>query len=171
MRRHTHNTLRQWLSAEASADHGGAETSLFELFSTLPAVQPSAGFAGRVLAASGIEAPRPAWGWASRLALAASLVLVAASSSVLLPVALELLGLLTPAEVVTSLVDGMLAIGHRLEDILPLWQLATTLYRTLVQVVGSPPVLITLLAMTLLSATALRGLMSLVPARRSLTYV
>lgn len=171
MRRQDQQPMHIWLRAERAADDRLAERALGEVFAMLPEVAPSPGFRDRVLAASGIASAMVSpWGWRSRLALAACLLLVASSSAVLLPMVWELLGLLTPAEVVTALVDGGLTVSHRLHDVSPLWDLARTLYRTLLQVIAAPPVAVAISTMILLSAAALRSLMSLLPAQRSLGY-
>ncbi len=171
MREQNERQIHAWLQAERMADDRLAERTLGEVFTMLPEVVPSTGFRQRVLVASGIlpAVGRP-WSWRSRLALAACLLLVASSSAILLPMVWELLGLLTPAEVVTALVDGGLTVSHRLHDVSPLWDLGRTLYRTLLQVIVSPPVVLAIFAMFLLSAAALRSLMSLVPAQRSYGY-
>lgn len=170
--------LAHWLEAER-ADHAeDAEEALFGVFAALPQTVPTQGFAERVLMAAGVQEVAPAvvplrarpWSRASRLALAACLVLVAVSGALLLPATLELVALVSPTELVTGVVDGSRTLGHRLHDLSPLWQLATTLYGTVLKVAVSPPVLVLLLSMTLLSSAGLRSLMSLLPTRRSVGY-
>lgn len=189
--------LAAWLDAEGAADDRGAEWALREAFDALPQAVPSPEFSDRVLTAAGVGATAgttagtttdtsaagwsallgkaagwrgQSWSFGSRMALASCLVLVAVSSSFFLPAALEVLNLLTATEVITGVVDSGLAVGNRLQDIQPLWQLAKTLYGTLLHVVTSPPILLALLTLTLLSSAALRSLLSLLPARRSYGY-
>ena len=170
--KHQPPPLRAWLRAERMADDSLAEQTLSEIFAALPEVIPSPGFRQRVLAASGLApAAVRAWSWRSRLLVAACLVSVALSSVVLLPMVWQLLGLLAPADVITTLVDGVRTVGHRLRVVAPLWELGRTMYRTLLQVIAAPPVIIALSTMILLSTAAFRGLVSLVPARRSFGYV
>ena len=44
-----HDALTRWLQAEREADDPGAEAALLEMFESLPRLEPSAGFADRVL--------------------------------------------------------------------------------------------------------------------------
>jgi len=170
MNRRAHELLSNWLTAEGRAREAAAERALVEFFRLLPQAVPSPGFADRVVAAAW---PRPVLqlSWPMRVAIATCLLLAGLSTIFLMPIVLRLVRLVAPGDVIASLVDAFLALVDRLVGLLVVWQWVASLGESLLVVVTSPPVVVTLLGMTTLSALAYRSLSALLNPHRSSRYV
>ena len=163
------NTFQDWLAAEAQGRDDKAEEALHLLFESLPGPVPSADFADRVLEATGLlpqPLSRPA-----RALIAASLLLAGLASIFLVPVAVQLLSRVSPAEVLAVPVRGLTGLILRLDEAAAAWQFMARLGDVLRQVMATPPVALSLLTLTLLTALAARGLTELLAPQRSTGYV
>ena len=164
-------TCDRWLAAEQRGDDDGAELALAELFAALPLPVPAAGFADRVLRGAGLpplSAVYPRW---SRVAISACLLVVGAALAYTLPLALGLSRLVAPAEVAGALVQGIVGLLSRVDEVVELGRLLAAVVRTSWLVMTAPPVVATLLALTALAALTLRGLSELVSSNRNRAYV
>lgn len=176
MREHPKHTLRTWWNAETTGHEAEAERALLTLFKSLPEAVPSADFADRVLAGSGIEAgigtpitelTTPFRSLRARLAIASSLVLAGLAAAFLLPAVIGLTRLVTASEVIATIVQGFSALLQRLADLMSVWSFFSQLSETLMLVVTTPPVALVLMIWALQATLAFRGLTELLKPRRS----
>ncbi|MCP4661629.1 MAG: hypothetical protein GY856_40020, partial [bacterium] len=79
--------------------------------------------------------------------------------------------LVSPGEVIASLIDAFFALVDRLVGLLVVWQWVANVQDALLLIATSPPVAVTLLGMTALSALAYRSLSALLNPQRSSRYV
>jgi len=172
-----HKALDRWLAAERDDRSDEADEALFELFEALPLLEPSAGFADRVLLRTGlpvaVEVPAAglfAWRWA-RLALAVC-VLAVALSVLWLPQTLKALaGTLSLAGVVDVGVKLLSEASLALVSVLRFGDWLFDLGRMLAMPLATPPVLAVLGGCLLISILAFRFLHELITRERSWTYV
>jgi len=163
-----HRALAAWLQAEAALRAEEADRGLSELFAALPRPAVPAGFAERVMARAGL-APRPdllARRWA-RWTLGAAAGLSAAASVFLLPAVRALVGLVSPADLVSAGSRATIGVVRWLAEGLSLWQALAAVGEALAHVAGQPAVLAAAAASVLASAGGLRALQRLLAAERS----
>jgi len=166
--------IGRWLIAERDGRESAAEGALGRIFEALPTASPSAGFADRVLAGVGLGRVTPVaavYPWWSRAAIAACLILAGLASAYTLPLVFSLTRLVAPAEVAGVLVQGFVALVGRVDEALSLWRFFAGFIETLMLIVTAPPVLLTLLTLTVLSAFTFHGLSELLSLRRNPGYV
>ncbi len=175
---HRDDTIfKRWLAAERSGRDAAAEQALGALFVGLPQARPAADFADRVLAACG----RPVWmsrrgangpiPWWSRAAIAACLLLAGLAAALLLPLALSLVRFIAPGEAIGALVQGFVTAASRIDELLSLWRLGAQVVETALLIVTAPPVVLSLLTLTALSAFTFRGLKRVLVPYRSPDHV
>lgn len=174
--------LHRWLRAEQEGRDGDAERALAGMFRALPLDSPTAGFAHRVVAATGLR-PRTrtmAWGrvlirqllepdgdWRLRAASASVLTLAALTFTFLVPLMFGILRLVSPSEATVALTQGAAGFVERLAAVgLPLWDLGSRVSQALWTVAATPQVLTALVCGLLMASLALRGLIELVPDQR-----
>ena len=88
------------------------------------------------------------------------------AAAYLLPLVLSLIQVVAPAEAIGALVRGAVSLLGRLDDLLSIWRVWAWMVDTALLVATAPPVVLALLALTVLSALTLRGLqLALVPDR------
>ncbi len=167
---HRDDTIfKRWLAAESGGRDAAAEQALGALFSGLPRALPAADFADRVLAAVAGRQPVTARGplpWWSRAAIAACLLLTGLAAVLLLPLALSLVRIIAPGEAVGALIQGFVAVASRVDELLSLWRLWVHIVDTALLIATAPPVVLSLLTLTVLSVFTFRGLKrALVPYR------
>lgn len=156
--------FKRWLAAESGGRDAAAEQALNALFAGLPQAVPGVGFADRVLAAA-LRRPAAMPGW-SRAAIAASLLSAGLAAALLLPLALSLVRFIAPGEAVGALVQGFIAAASRVDELLWLGRLGAQVVEAALLIVTAPPVVLSLLTLTALSAFTFRGLRrALVPYR------
>lgn len=175
-----HDPLTRWLDAEREMDDPGAQAALLELFESLPALAPSAGFADRVLlqvATPAVPAARPSWlGWlfrspGFRLALAAGLIAACISLLWLPQAVMALAGMVSVGDVLelgtASLVDfgRWMGIATRVGE----WFL--TVLGALAVSLTSPAALKVTMACLATSGISLVFLRELMTRDRSLSHV
>ena len=73
---------------------------------------------------------------------------------------------MAPAEVAAGLVQGFVGLAGRLDEVLSLWRFFAGLVEASMLIVTAPPVLATLLILTVLSAFTFRGLSELLSLAR-----
>ncbi len=160
-----------WLAAERDGREVDAEAALAGVFTALPGLAPTVGFVDRVMAGAGfIRPPMMESRW-FRGAIAAVLLLVGLAMAWILPAVLGLTRLITPGELASLAVQGFVAVISRIDELLALWQVWTRIASTAMLVATSPPVVLSLLALTALSAFTFRGLSELLSPQRSPDYV
>lgn len=160
-----HTVFERWLLAEKKGRDAQAEQALGTLFSALPETSPSAGFADRILLAVAVRRPA-ALPWWSRAAIAASLILAGLAAASGLPLAISLFQVLAPTDLIAAGIQGFVAMASRVDEVLSLWRLWAGIADTALLVVTAPPVVLSLLTLTALSALTFRGLKrALVPPR------
>ncbi len=167
--------LKHWLAAENAGRDAAAERALGALFSRLPQASPAADFADRVLAAVVAGTPARAshrrgadatLAWWSRAAIAACLLLVGLAAALILPLVVSLVRIVDPGAAASALVQGFVALASRIDELLSLWQVWARIVETTLLVATAPPVVLSLLTLTALSAFTFRGLKrALVPHR------
>ena len=157
--------IRRWLAAERRGRHDAAELALVRIFQALPMPAASAGFVDRVMAGAGLGRPA-VYPWWSRAAIAASLLLPGLALAYTLPLVFSLIRLVAPAEVAAGLVQGFVGLAGRLDEVLSLWRFFAGLVEASMLIVTAPPVLATLLILTVLSAFTFRGLSELLSLAR-----
>ncbi|MCP4658552.1 MAG: hypothetical protein GY856_24330, partial [bacterium] len=138
MNRRAQELLRSWLNAESETHEAAADRALAGLFRLLPQASPSPGFADRVLAAAWpMPVPQPSW--PMRAAIATSLLLAGLSTIFLMPIVLHLIQLVSPGEVIASLIDAFFALVDRLVGLLVVWQWVANVQDALLLIATSPP--------------------------------
>ncbi len=165
--------IERWLKAENDGRDDAAEQALRAAFSGLPQTSPTAGFADRVLAsiAAGVSTATPRTAaafspWWGRAATAACLLLAGLSAALSLSVVGSLARIIAPGEAIGVLVRGFVGLAGRIDDLLSLWHGWARLVDTVLLVASAPPVVVSLLTLTALSALTFRGLRrALVPYR------
>ena len=171
MRSPTDTPWANWLAAEHSGRDAEAERALTGMFSALPEVVPRAGFADRVLIGAGLLRPSVLDSRWSRAAIAGSLLTVALALVWTLPAILGLTRLVAPGELAGLLVQGFVAAVSRVDELVTLWQIWTRIASTAMLVATSPPVVLTVLGLCVLSALTFRGLSELLSLERNPDYV
>ena len=158
--------MNRWLNAERD-DAEGTERALRRVFAALPAPPLPAGFADRVMAGVGLVAPpRAATPMVWRLALAAALATAAMAVATVPPVAYGLLSRITTGDVLRLAANTVVEACQRLAEGLAVWQTVSSIGETFTEVLSAPPILIALLAATLLSAGGFRMLHGLLAIDR-----
>ncbi len=162
--------FKHWLAAENNGRDAVAEQALRAIFSGLPEVLPAAGFSDRVLAAVAGAAVRRGTGeslpWWSRAAIAACLLLAGLATALILPLAFSLVQIIDPGDAVGVVVQGFVALASRIDELLSLWHVWARIVELALVVATAPPVVLSLLTLTVLSALTFRGLKrALVPYR------
>jgi hypothetical protein len=162
--------LRAFLQAEGADDAARSERALGGVFAALPAVEPRADFAARVMAL--IEAAprrvardlRPAF----RYPLAAALVLVGLAAFYLLP-AMVLLSTRVEAGSLWRAANGFwVASFERLASLSWVFQLCSQLLEAAFEIAASPPFLLFALGSAAVASVLSRWMwLLLAPSRRS----
>lgn len=145
------------------------ERELVELFRSLPAVAPRAGFADRVMA----RVARPSWFAqpAVRLLVAAAVAFAALSTALLLPTAGAVAGWIGPAGAVALVTDGLADVTVRFAAGLAAWEPLAAVGRAVARVLALPRVAFLVFAQFALAALALRGLAALAASTRRTAHV
>ncbi len=172
MDKRTDTILKRWLAAENDGRDAMAEQALRAVFSCLPQALPAAGFADRVL----VAVSRPAVGlprlpWWSRATIAACLLLAGLAAALILPLAFSLTRIIAPGEAIGALVQGFVALASRVDELLSLWRVWARIVDTVLLIATAPPVVLSLLTLTVLSAFTFRGLKRALVAHRSSDHV
>ncbi|MCP3957223.1 MAG: hypothetical protein GY719_05165 [bacterium] len=162
-------TMRRWLAAEQAGREADAERALARMFAALPMSAASAGFADRVLASAGLRSTALAW-W-GRAAVAALLLITGLALAYTLPLVVGLAALVAPGEVFAAVVQGFVGLANRVDEVVAIWHILARVMETLTAIATAPPVAITLLTLTILSAATFRGLSGLLSPERSPGYV
>jgi len=194
------DALDRWLAAERSADAAGvdadaaadlaAEAAFAELLVGLPRPAPPPGFADRVLARAG-RAPARRWlGWRAlpgRFAWGLPTVPAVAAAAVTAAVALlALLGLPAASGVAAAMaarlgatsiagllqasVDGVIAAGQWLADVVDFGDTLVLLVRAVAEPLATPPMAALAAASLLVSVLAARCLVDLIQRDRRWVY-
>ncbi|KAB2957115.1 MAG: hypothetical protein F9K18_12930 [Thermoanaerobaculia bacterium] len=160
----------RFLAAEAGGRDAEAEAALAELFRALPERRPRPGFADRVMLRVAV---RPGWFArpAVRFALAATLVALAVSAALLVPLLAPLAGLIGPGGALGFAVEGLSRIATRFAEGLAAWAPLATVGRALGRALLEPRLAGLLVVQFLIAALALRGLAGVVSAQRSTVHV
>jgi hypothetical protein len=140
-----------------------SDEQLFELFATLPWLEPGAGFADRVLAVL----PRRAWldsPW-TRAWLVAALLAVAVSSALLVPTAFAAARIAGPATILGFWIGAVGDLFSGIGRSFGAWERLADLSRALAVALAQPRALLLLAANLGLAVAAFRGLLSLKPGR------
>jgi hypothetical protein len=158
-----------WLAAERAGGHAEAEARLARAFALVPRVEPTSGFAERVLLAAGLSVETPlfgaAAGWLGRLAVLVTVAAFASGLLLLVPALPPLVAALDPALRVASL-GGLLADAGRLFAFVARWWDAFAGFAHGVTVAARTPLGMWVLALSVLTALgALRLLFSLAAER------
>lgn len=170
--------LHRFLAAEAAADDAAAERALGGLFAALPASEPRADFAARVMArieASPLRALPGALPWAARdlppalrLPLAAALALAGVAAFYGVPALYLLLARLEPGSLIAAASGLGGSLAAWLGELAWVAQVGRQLLEALFEVLASPPVLLLVVASAALATLSSRWLFVLLePARRS----
>lgn len=161
--------LHRWLAAERRAGRAGAglakaEEALAALFVRLPEARPRPGFAGRVLAAAGLDlgasaavAPAPL-SWPLRALAAVCLLLTGTAVGLLRPLAVFVAGRLTLADLVSGAARALTATVDHLATLAAVGRFLAELYDALLLVVTSPPIALGWLAALVFTALTVRWL-------------
>ena len=164
--------FKGWLAAESDGRDREAEHALRRIFGALRMPAPAAGFADRVLSGVGLLRPPVAvYPWWSRAAIAACLLLAGLALTYTLPLVFGLTRLVAPGELAGAAVRGFVGLISRVDEVLSIWRFCAGVVETLMLVATAPPVVLTLLALTALSAFTFRGLSDLVSPHRSQRHV
>lgn len=170
-----HDALSRWLAAERSDQSDEADEALLELFEALPLLDPSPGFASRVLLAAGLPRAVAVPGLFARRWVQAlvALCLAATGLSVLwLPQTLRALaGTWSVGGFVKAGVDLLADAGVWLASALRLGEWLFALGRALALPLATPQVAAALAGCLLVSILAFRFLHELISRERSWTYV
>lgn len=167
MSRRLRQAVDRWLADEARGA-AAADEALRRVFLALPLPSPPVGFAARVMARAGL-APLPSslplvW----RIGLVASMALAASALIVSPAVVAGVLRFVSAADVVGFAAGAVVETCQRFGEGLALWRTLGVVGRTVAAALSSPPLLATLLALSLMSAGGLRVLLALtVVPRRS----
>jgi hypothetical protein len=168
-----YRTARRWIALESEAGADEADAAFAALFEQLPLASPSAGFAERVLAESGLleaEPARPFWPW--RLPLAASLLLAGLAAAILPSILVQLLDPLSGIRLLEWSAALFLGLVHRLSDGLSIWSGMVEAARGTRLAFSNTPMLTAVLAALILTSTAFGALYGLLRAdRRRSEYV
>jgi hypothetical protein len=177
MRSSHRHILDRWLRAERDDRGDEADAALLALLSGLPALQPPAGFADRVMARAGLAAVATA---AARRSLFASawvralltLCLLAIGVSALwLPQTLRAFaGLLSLADLVRMWSGSVVAACNWLASALGMWDFVLTVGRALATPLETPAVALAMVSCLLVSMVAFRFLRNLITRDRSWTH-
>lgn len=149
--------MNRWLRTERDSLES-SERDLRRLFAALPAPPLPAGFADRVMLAAGLAATRPAVAPGWRVALGAALTAAAAAATMVPTVVLGLWRQISTGDLLRFAAGVVVETCQRLAEGLALWQTLGSIGETFSAVLSSPPILMTMLAATLLSAGGLRML-------------
>jgi hypothetical protein len=169
---HEHDDIFEtWLAAERDGRDAAAERALRGLFAALPPAVPAADFAGRVLAAAGLPRRFGLDPWWSRAAVAACLLLAGLASALVLPLVVSLTAIVAPGEAVGALIEGWVALASRVDELLSLWHVWARIVETVMLIASAPPVVLSLLTLTVLSALTFRGLERALVTDRSPDHV
>jgi hypothetical protein len=182
MRSPRQDLLDRWLDAERADRAEDAEAALAALFSSLPPLQPPAGFADRVLLRAGLAAA-PAMAMASRTrrspfaslwmrGLLTACLLAIGVSALWLPQALRALaGLVSMADLVRIWTGSVVVVCRWMGSAVGLWDFLLTVGRALATPLETPAVALALASCLLVSMVAFRFLRDLITRDRSWTYV
>ena len=176
MRPKPEDALNRWLAAERDDRPDSpelADAALREMFEALPLLAPAAGFAGRVLARTGLQ-PAKRDVFASlglRLVLAASLIALSLGAIWLPPVLQALGGLVSLSEVVGLGVRWVADASRALALALRLGEWLFSLARSLSEPLLTPQAMAALAACLLFSGLAFRFLSDYISGERSYSYV
>ncbi len=169
MRRGNLQHLHRWLAAEAQGHDADAERALQALFVGLFAVRPNRGFAGRVLAAAGVE--RPPWSLPRRAAVALCLLAAGLAAAYLPPILLGVARGLGPGRIFDAVIQASLALYEQIAVLVTVGQVFEGLYRAFVVVAISPPVVAAWFLALAVSVFGVRALARLLALERSSGYV
>jgi hypothetical protein len=173
MRHPDQDPLERWLAAERDDRAAEAEGALLALFEALPLVAPPAGFADRVLARAGLQAPaQDLFAWRPLRVVLALCVIATGLGAFWLPPALRALA--DQWSLAGALRGGTRALveaGGVLASLLRLWDFVLTVDRALVQPLAAPQLLAMLLGGLLASSLAFRFLRDQITGERTWTYV
>lgn len=156
-------------SRPGSSGGEAIERELVELFRSLPAVRPRAGFADRVMA----RVASPSWFArpAVRLLVAAAVAFAALSTALLLPTVGAVAGWIGPAGAVSLVADGFADLTVRFAAGLAAWEPLATVGRAVARVLALPRVAFLVFAQFAVAALALRGLAALAASTRRTAHV
>jgi hypothetical protein len=172
--------LERWLEAEAAGRLDAVEDALAALFAVLPALEPSAGFADRVMLAAGLARPleRPVrWAmprpvsWTLRGLLAAAVALVALGLPALPVLMISLWERFSLAGMVDAAVAALVAGCRWLATTVSFWDGLARLGGWVAHTAAAPRVAALLLVGLIAAATALRLLADLIAHERSWSHV
>lgn len=178
LERRLEQRLEEWLGLEALGREEDADRVLAAAFADLPPLEPSVGFADRVLREARPFAIRPAMAaarvsplaepsWTVRLAILGALLLGALSVACLPLLMGGLAALVEPFDVARMLVGGVVGTVHRFVEVLAVWRILGNLGNAIWLVVSSPPLIALWLALTAFSALSFRWLNELLSPQRS----
>jgi hypothetical protein len=140
------------------------------LFAELPRLRPSAGFASRVVS----RLPRRR-SWLSfpavRVALVATLAVMAVSAAVLVPLVGPVASLLRPSGVPGLVIAGFTAVTTRFAAGLAAWIPIESAARVCGRLLLEPRLLLLLVVQFAIAVLALRGLVRIVASQRSFVHV
>jgi len=171
MVRHNNETLSRWLAAEGAGNDSAAEQALAQAFAALPLPLPPVGFAEQVMARVGLrEIPATYSRW-SQAAIAATLFWVGSALAYILPLAFGVSRLISPGDVVATLVSGVVGVSNQLDVLFGVWRFFANLADSLFLIAMSPPVTLTVVGLATLSALTVRGLSELLSSNRNSAYV
>lgn len=162
--------VRNWLAAERGDRDDVAERALRRIFAALPQTLPRAGFSDRVLAAVALSRPAPV-SWWSRATIAACLLSAGLAAALLLPLVVSLGRVIPPGEAIGTVVQAFVVLSSRLDELLSLWRLWARVVDTALAIASAPPVVLSLLTLTMLSAFTFRGLKRALVTDRSPDHV
>ncbi len=171
MDRHINEALSRWLASEGAGKDTAAEQALAEAFTALPMPVPPVGFAEQVMARVGLRRLPVTYSRWSQAAIAATLLVVGSALAYTLPLAFGVSRLITPGDVVATLVGGFVGVSSQLDELFGVWLFFADLADTLFLIAMSPPVTLTILGLTTLSALTVRGLSELLSSNRNSAYV
>lgn len=167
------NDVETWLRAEACGASDDAERALTGLMRSLPLLSPSRGFAARVLGEARLAAARRADVFAGRgvrWAIAAGLVLAAASLLAVPALLQPLASSISLAGLLASLAQLLVVVGRWIGGGAAFWRVAGEVGSAVALAVSKPPVAMMLFAMVAASAAALRALNRLMSPERSAAH-
>ena len=166
MSRRLDRAVNRWLAAEGAGAEG-SERALRRVFRALPAPPLPVGFADRVMLGAGLAVPaRRATPLVWRLALAFSLMVGALATATVPPVAYGFLSRVSAGDVLRFAANAIVESCQRLAEGLAVWQTVNSIGATFTEALSAPPILIALLAATLLSAGGFRMLHGLLAIDR-----
>lgn len=169
MRRGNQEHLHRWLAAEGQGRDAEAERALQALFVGLPAARPRLGFAGRVLAAAGVE--RPPWSVAQRAAVGCCLLAAGLAAAYLPPILFGVARGLGPGRIFDAVIQAALALCEQIAVLVTLGQVCESLYQAFVVVATSPAAVAAWVLALAVSVAGVRALTRLLAWERSSGYV